>query len=46
MTAIETPSEGGAYVKFPRGHKASKTDLHREASAIALGEHFEVGLCQ
>jgi arginine utilization protein RocB len=28
---------GGAYAKHPRGHKASKTDLRREASAIALG---------
>jgi hypothetical protein len=33
----ETPSEGGAYAKRPRCHKASKTDLRREASAIALG---------
>jgi hypothetical protein len=33
----ETPSEGGAYAKRPRGHKASKTDLRRVASAIALG---------
>jgi hypothetical protein len=33
----DTPIEGGAYAKRPRGHKASKTDLHREASAIALG---------
>jgi hypothetical protein len=24
-------------VKHPRGHKASKTDLRREASALALG---------
>jgi hypothetical protein len=33
----DTPSEGGAYAKRPRDHKASKTDLRREASAIALG---------
>jgi hypothetical protein len=33
----ETPGEGGAYEKRPRGHKASKTDLRREASSIALG---------
>jgi hypothetical protein len=33
----DTPSEGRAYAKRPRGHKASKTDLRREASAIALG---------
>jgi hypothetical protein len=33
----DTPSEGEAYAKCPRGHKASKTDLHREASSIALG---------
>jgi hypothetical protein len=33
----DTPSEGGAYAKRPRGHKASKTDLRREASTIALG---------
>jgi hypothetical protein len=33
----DTPSEGGAYAKRPRGHKASKTDLRREALAIALG---------
>jgi hypothetical protein len=33
----DTPTECGAYAKRPRGHKASKTDLHREASAIALG---------
>jgi hypothetical protein len=32
----DTPSEGGAYAKRPRGHKASKTDLRREASSIAL----------
>jgi hypothetical protein len=33
----ETPGEGGAYAKRSRGHKASKTDLHRKASALALG---------
>jgi hypothetical protein len=33
----ETPGEGGAYMKCPRGHNASKTDLHREASALPLG---------
>jgi hypothetical protein len=33
----ETPDEGGAYAKCPKGHKASKTDLRREASALALG---------
>jgi hypothetical protein len=33
----ETPGKGGAYVDRPRGHKASKTDLHHEASSIALG---------
>jgi hypothetical protein len=33
----ETPCEGGAYAKRPRGHKASKTDLRHEASGIALG---------
>jgi hypothetical protein len=33
----ETPGEDGAYVKCPKGHKASKTDLRREASALALG---------
>jgi hypothetical protein len=32
----DTPSEGGTYVKRPRGYKTSKTDLHREASTIAL----------
>jgi hypothetical protein len=29
--------QGGAYAKRPRDHKASKTDLRHEASAIALG---------
>jgi hypothetical protein len=33
----ETLGVGGACAKRPRGHKASKTDLHREASALALG---------
>jgi hypothetical protein len=33
----DTPIEGRAYAKRPRGHKASKTDLRHEASAIALG---------
>jgi hypothetical protein len=33
----DTPSKGGAYAKCPRGHKASKTNLRHEASAITLG---------
>jgi hypothetical protein len=33
----DTQSEGRAYAKCPRGHKANKTDLHHGASAIALG---------
>jgi hypothetical protein len=33
----ETPGESGAHAKRPRGRRASKTDLHHEASALALG---------
>jgi hypothetical protein len=33
----DTPSEGEAYAKRPRGHKPSNTDLRREALTIALG---------
>jgi hypothetical protein len=32
----EVPGKGGAYKDRPRGHKASKTDLRRQASSIAL----------
>jgi hypothetical protein len=38
----ETLSEGEAYAKHPRGHKASKTDLRREASALALGNTLKL----
>jgi hypothetical protein len=32
----DVPSKGGAYKDLPRGHKASKTDLRRQASSLAL----------
>jgi hypothetical protein len=36
-TMTKTLQAGEAYTKRPRGHKASKTDLRREALNIALG---------
>jgi hypothetical protein len=36
MKNEEVPGKGGAYKDWPRGHKPSKTDLHRQASSIAL----------
>jgi hypothetical protein len=32
----EVPGKGRAYKDRPRGHKASKTDLRRQASFLAL----------
>jgi hypothetical protein len=32
----EVPGKGGAYKDRPRGHKASKTNLHHQASFLAL----------
>jgi hypothetical protein len=38
----EVPGKGGAYKDRPRGHKARKTDLRRQASSLALGNTLKL----